>query len=202
MQAKRVGKVIVKVQCLDSNYENISDEITLYIQERFDVWPSTVQHIIAGSTFQYYLMTPSGHNISLPASHYSIEVSNSFYTISDTLLLKSPRNSDDSTGLIISDTRTKPHFKNRVEIFSYQPDEILVTLDRDMLITGESVAHYKISFLHQGRKLEGNVDPDKVFVSLVESEEISEVNLKDAFELNKGKETIVSSLQSECYLMV
>ena len=187
VQAKRVGKVIVKVQCLDSNYETISDEITLYIQERFDVWPSTVQHIIAGSTFQYYLMTPSGHNISLPAPHYSIEVSNSFYTVSDNLLLRSPGFSDDSAELIISDTRTKPHFKNRVEIFSYQPDEILITLDRDMLITGESVAHYKISFLNQGRKLEGNIDSDKVFVSLVESEGVSEVSVRDAFELNKGK---------------
>ena len=126
-------------------------------------------------------MTPSGQNISLPASHYFIEASNSFYTVTDKLLLKSPGYSDDSTELIISDTRTKPHFKNRVEIFSYQPDEILITLDRDMLITGESVANYKISFLHKGRKLEGNVDSDKVFVSLVGTEEVSEISLRNAF---------------------
>jgi hypothetical protein len=35
IRALQVGKVTVQVECLERNYELISDQITLYIQEKF-----------------------------------------------------------------------------------------------------------------------------------------------------------------------
>lgn len=60
MKALKVGKVIVKVRCIESHYENIEDEITLYIQERFDVIPSYPVYLLAGSTFQFQMKTTQG----------------------------------------------------------------------------------------------------------------------------------------------
>ena len=59
------------------------------MQEKFEIEPPFPLSILAGSSYQLYLKTPSGKNISLPASQYEIKTENGF-SITDTMLLTAP----------------------------------------------------------------------------------------------------------------
>lgn len=75
IRALHVGKVAVEVACLEQDYELISEKITLYIQEKFEIKPDRLVHLLAGSRFQYTLVSPSGLHIGLPSSYYQIDLS-------------------------------------------------------------------------------------------------------------------------------
>lgn len=143
---------------------------------------------MAGSTYQYHLLTPSGRNITLPASHYFIRVDNPLYSVTNTLLVTTPADLDTETSLIISDTRTEPQFTSQVQINSYQPDEIRIIANREVLVAGGNTAKYQIKFLNQGKVLDGIVDTRNVRVSLVGLDAEN-----GYFSLDKTTNTITSS---------
>ncbi len=66
-------------------------------------------YILAGSQYQYRLMTPAGLNITLPSPNYKIIVSNPSFTVNNQLLVTAPRN-DATTIVTVSDWRTSPAF--------------------------------------------------------------------------------------------
>jgi hypothetical protein len=70
---------------MERNYESISDTITLYIQEKFFISPEIPLHLLAGSKYQYQLLTSTHQNITLPLPHYLIKNTNKNFRATPTL---------------------------------------------------------------------------------------------------------------------
>lgn len=120
-------------------------------------------YILAGSKYQYRLMTPAGLNISLPSPNYRISLSNPSFIVNDHLLVTAPR-TDATTVMTVSDWRTSPPFEQSIEVSSLQPDVIEIGVP-EQLVIGQPI-NYVIKFMHGKRQLLGAIDPDLLRISI------------------------------------
>ena len=100
------GNLKVTATCIEPGYEDLYDEITLSVHERFELRPGPVIRMAPETDIQLHLIRPTGEVINLPQSYYKI-ISCDGFTVNDTLYLTTPDKLSRCI-LKVQDTRTKP----------------------------------------------------------------------------------------------
>lgn len=59
VRALAPGNLKIYVKCIEPGYENLTDEITLSVHERFELKPGPILRMVPSSGYQLYLERPS-----------------------------------------------------------------------------------------------------------------------------------------------
>lgn len=89
VKALQPGNLVVRSQCLEREYENIFDEVTISVHESFELYPPGHTLLVIGSIFQFSLNHLNGDAINLPKQYYRI-TGGSKFKISEILLVTAP----------------------------------------------------------------------------------------------------------------
>jgi len=133
VKGENPGKSIVRVKCIEPGYEHLRHEIVISVQERFLINPSQAVYIIASSTYNFGLISPSRETISIPKSYYKASTTSKLFRVSDSLQVIAPP-TEDQTTLKVEDIRTTPSFSSDVTIYSKQPTSIGLKVDEYVIV--------------------------------------------------------------------
>ena len=108
-------------------------EIVISVQERFLINHPHAVYLIASSTYNFGLISPSRETISIPRPYYKASTTSKLFRVSDSLFVIAPP-TEDQTILKVEDTRTTPSFSSDVTIYSKQPTSIALKVDEYVIV--------------------------------------------------------------------
>lgn len=138
VRALAPGNLKIYVKCIEPGYENLSDEITLSVHERFELKPGPILRMVPSSGFQLYLERPSSEIILLPQTYYNIKSCAGFSINSSLFLTVSEFPS--KCEIRVEDTRTVPPYSSSITVIVENPTELKIASD-SIIIVGQKLPY-------------------------------------------------------------